>query len=174
MSKNKTLKGIYMKNILTKKISLPFVVLGNNIKELLVQKISNNYEGKCIKEGFVKKQSCNIISYSAGIIKNKNVIFNVVFECLICKPCEGMKFKVFATNITKAGIRAEYSEDSPIVVFISRDHIYKNKYFNSIKVGDTIYVKVIGIRYELNDKFISIIADLDERKIKKPKISFKK
>ena len=169
----KTLKGIYMQNILNRKIVLPFVSLGNNIKELLSQKISSLYEGKCIKEGFIKKRTCNIISYSAGVIKNKSVVFDVIFECLICRPSEGMKFKVNVKNITKAGIRAEYKEDSPIVVFIARDHIFKNKNINNIKIGDMIYIKVIGIRYELNDEFISIIADLDERKAKRPKITIK-
>ena len=96
-----------------------------------------------------------------------------MFECLVCKPVEGMKFKVTVKNITKAGIRAEYKQDSPIVVFISRDHSYKNKNFNSINVDDNIYVRVIGIRYELNDDFISIIADLDERKMKRSKINIK-
>ena len=84
-----------------------------------------------------------------------------------------MKFKVTVKNITKAGIRAEYKKDSPIVVFISRDHSYKNKNFNSIKVDETVYIRVIGIRYELNDEFISIIAELDERKMKRPKINIK-
>ena len=106
-------------------------------------------------------------------MKNNNVVFDVMFECLVCKPAEGMKFKVTVKNITKAGIRAEYKQDSPIVVFISRDHAYKNKNFNSIKVDDNIYIRVIGIRYELNDQFISIIADIDERKMKKPKINIK-
>lgn len=172
----KILKGIYMQNILTRKIVIPFVLLGSNIKELLSQKISELYEGRCIKEGFVKKKSCNIISYSAGIIKDKNVIFDVMFECLICRPAEGMKFRVIVKNITKAGIRAEYKEkDSPVVVFISRDHVYKNKYFASINVNDQIHIKVIGVRYELYDKFISVIADLDERKVRKrPKINLGK
>ena len=170
---SKTLRGIYMQNVLTRKVVLPFVLLGGNIKELLTQKIAESYEGKCIKEGFIKKKSCNIISYSAGVIKNKNVVFDVVFECLVCKPAEGMKFKVTVKNITKAGIRAEYKKDSPIVVFISRDHSYKNKNFNNIKIDETVYIRVIGIRYELNDEFISIIAELDERKMKRPKINIK-
>tara|TARA_B100000674_G_C37832356_1_gene911151 strand:+ start:233 stop:772 length:540 start_codon:yes stop_codon:yes gene_type:complete len=176
MSNNKQgkiLKGIYMQNILTRKVLLPFVLLGGNIKELLSQKVAELYEGKCIREGFIKKKSCNIISYSAGVLKNNNVVFDVMFECLVCRPSEGMKFKVTVTNITKAGIRAEYKQDSPVVVFISRDHTYKNKIFNNINVGDNIYIRVIGIRYELNDSFISIIADIDDRKMKRPKINIK-
>ena len=171
----KMLKGIYMQNILTKKVIVPFNVLGNNIKDILSQKISELFEGICIKEGFVKKKSCNIIQYSVGTLRNKNVEFHVIFECLICRPSEGMKVKVVVKNITKAGIRAEYKDkNSPVIVFISRDHVYNNAYFSSINIDDTIYVKVIGVRYEINDEFISVIANLIDKKIKKrPKINLK-
>ena len=38
-------------------------------------------------------------------------------------------------NITKAGIRAEVDSEgqSPIVIFIARDHHYNNKQFNELK-----------------------------------------
>tara|TARA_Y100000816_G_C26092394_1_gene577468 strand:- start:511 stop:1029 length:519 start_codon:yes stop_codon:yes gene_type:complete len=165
-------KGIYIKNILTRKIHLPFSLLGNNIKELLQQKISKKYEGICIKEGFLKPNSIEIITYSSGVVKGDNVLFDVAFNCLICKPVEGMRIKVNVKNVTKAGIRAEYKEPTPIVVFISRDQSYADEEFNSIKEDDTIYIKVIGIRYELNDTFISVIASIDKKIVRKPKISF--
>ena len=165
-------KGIYIKNILTRKIYLPFSMLGNNIKELIQQNLNKNYEGKCIKEGFLKPNSINIITYSSGVIKGNDVLFDVAFNCLICKPVEGMRIKVIVKNVTKAGIRAEYKEPTPIIVFISRDQLYKDETFNSIKEEDNIYIKVIGIRYELNDKFISVIASVDKKISKGPKISF--
>jgi CTP synthase (UTP-ammonia lyase) len=37
-----------------------------------------------------------------------------------------------------------------------------SSYFNSVKENDNIKVKVIGQRFELNDKYISIIASLVE------------
>jgi CTP synthase (UTP-ammonia lyase) len=37
-----------------------------------------------------------------------------------------------------------------------------SSYFNSVKENDNIKIKVIGQRYELNDKYISIIASLVE------------
>ena len=53
---------------------------------------------------------------------------------------------------------------SPVIVFIARDHHYQSKYFSSKQEGDNIVVKVIGQRFELNDKYISIIATLIEPK----------
>jgi hypothetical protein len=67
-----------------------------------------------------------------------------------------------AKNITKAGIKAESSSDvpSPIIVFVARDHHYNMEYFTTIKEGDKINIRVLGQRFELNDKFISVIGEL--------------
>lgn len=160
--------GIYQQNILTKKIQLPYNVIGSNVAENIQKRLSENISGKCIKEGYIKSNSIRLISYSAGVITDKNVNFVVAFECLICRPVEGMKLKVQVKNITKAGIRAETIEQmSPVVVFIARDHHFKNKEFSSLQVGDNITIRVIGIRFELNDKYISVIAELvTPRKVK--------
>ena len=71
-----------------------------------------------------------------------------------------------AKNITKAGIRAESATEvpSPVVVFIAKDHHYNVSHFNDVKEGDKINVRVIGQRFELNDKFVSIIGELVKEK----------
>ena len=106
-------------------------------------------------------------------VKIYHVVFDVSFECDICHPVEGQLIKCQVQNITRAGIKAVYVKEkkSPIIVFIARDHHYSNEGFNKLKENDNITIKVIGIRYELNDEFISIIADLDDRKVKRPKIT---
>ena len=64
-------------------------------------------------------------------------------------------------SITKVGFRAEINESvSPLVIFIARDHHFDNELFSKIKENDSIKVKVLGQRYELNNKFISVIAEL--------------
>ena len=160
--------GIYMQNILTRKVKLPFTSVGSNLVENISLDLSNRIEGKCVQEGFIKRQSIRIVNYSAGTISGKYVTFTVVFECLVCRPVEGMKFKTIIKNITKAGIRCETMEDpSPVVVFIARDHHFKSKEFSQLKLEDQITVKVIGIRYELNDPYISVIAEyVHPRKLK--------
>ena len=65
-------------------------------------------------------------------------------------------------NITRAGLRATYAKEevTPITVFIARDHHFKNEYFAKIKEEEEINIKVIGIRYELHDKTISVLGEL--------------
>jgi hypothetical protein len=157
-------------------VTLAITNIGKNIKETLENSIVFNFEGKCLVEGFVKPNSSKIIAYSSGLIERGNLIsFEIIFECDICFPVEGTKITCIAKNITKAGIRAESAFDvpSPIVVFIARDHHYNVADFGSIKEDDKFTVRVIGQRFELNDKFISIIGEFvkekpDYRKSKKP------
>jgi DNA-directed RNA polymerase subunit E'/Rpb7 len=158
--------SIYTRSVITRSVVLPIVTIGKNIKETLEKAIVIHFEGKCIVEGYVKSGSCKIITHSSGLIQGVHVKFEVVFECFICSPVEGMLIPCVARNITKAGIRAESDEEtpSPIVVFIMRDHNYMNKYFTTIKENDKFIVRVIGQRFELNDKYVSIIGEVVEPK----------
>ena len=53
---------------------------------------------------------------------------------------------------------------------MARDH-HHSHYFSSVKINDKINVRVIGQRFELNDKYVSVIAELIEPEIiKKPKL----
>jgi len=172
--------GIFSKNVITRKITIPFNSIGGNIKEIIVDKLRMNLEGKCVNEGYVKKDSITILSYSSGVIENNSVIFDVILQATICKPVEGLTIKCNVKNVTKAGIRATVGDEneSPIVVFVARDHNYKKPEFNNIKIDDEIIIRVIGSRYELNDKYISIIAELvtkyNKKKIKRPKVKIVK
>ena len=153
--------NIYSRVLINKKVVLKIVNIGTNIKQVLEKAIALQIEGKCIIEGYVKPGSIAVITFSSGVISAADIVFEVVFECLVCSPVEGMILRCIAKNITKAGIRAETNEDpSPVVIFIARDHHYKSDYFSSVKENDTIQVKVIGQRYELNDKYVSVIAEL--------------
>ena len=163
--------GIYMQNILNRKIQLPFTKVGSNLAENIILTLSRQLDGKCVQEGYIKPNTIRLINYSAGVISGNNVTFTVLFECLVCRPVEGMRFKVVVKNITKAGIRCESKDDpSPVVVFIARDHHFKKKEFSQLNIDDEITVRVIGIRYELNDNYISVIAELvtNKKSRKKP------
>ena len=156
------LYGIYSRCLLHRTITLPINVVGKYLNQTIEKYIKGNFEGKCLVEGFVKRDSCKVVTYSSGIVQGKNVVFDIVIECQVCFPVEGMLISCVAKNITKAGIRAESVNEtpSPVVVFIARDHHYNNEQFANIQEGETFTARVIGQRFELNDKYISIIAEL--------------
>ena len=165
--------SIYNKILTTKTVHLEIKYIGSNLVQTLEKNIADEVEGKCSVEGLIKPNSINILTYSSGLINSNIISFEVVFECLVCCPVEGMHIQCEAKNITKAGIRAVSQESpSPIMVFIARDHHIKSKYYSTIKENNLITVRVIGQRFELNDSYISIIAELIEPRDKK--LSMKK
>ena len=168
--KENRIQSIYSRCLITRNIVLPITAIGKNIKETIEENIKSKFEGKCVVEGYIKPNSSNIITHSSGlVIRGNSISFEVVFECEVCFPVEGMIISCIAKNITKAGIRGESATDvpSPVVVFIAKDHHYTNNYFSEIKEGDNINVRVIGQRFELNDKYISIIGEVIKPKVDK-------
>lgn len=154
---------IYSKSLFSREVCVSITNIGKNIKETLERIIASEIEGKCVIQGYVKLNSVKVQNYSCGLILTDKVVFNVIIECYLCNPVEGAIISCVVENITKAGIRALITkENSPLLIFVARDHNYMSSYFNSVKENDNIKVKVIGQRYELNDKYISVIASLVE------------
>ena len=118
--KKKIKRDIWMKNILTRKIILPFQSVGSNIRENIIKMLEEESYNKCSKEGYIKNKSINVLSYSSGVVEENHVVFDVSFECEICHPVEGQQIKCQVENITRAGIKAKYVKEqkSPIIVFI--------------------------------------------------------
>lgn len=159
-------KSVYSRCLNTIKVSLPIQSVGNNLTQNLENYIKFMVEGKCIVEGFVKRDSVRIITNSSGLLLGDKVRFEVVYECLVCFPVSGMLLNCIAKNITKAGIRADDANESPspFVLFVARDHFYADNKFSTLKENDTFIARVIGQRFEMNDKFISIIGEIVEIK----------
>ena len=169
--KQNKIYGVYIPSQLTQKVHLHISEIGKNLKQNLEKKIIHKNEGKCIEEGFIKPYSVKIISYSSGIISSEYVYFDVLFECKVCHPVEGMMVECIVKDITIAGIHAEVIVDGvvPVVVFVARDHHIGDKLFNNIKSNSKIIVRIIGIRFELNDEYICAIGQLTDEVIEDEK-----
>ena len=161
MSSKEKRSSIFTKMLINHKVPLEFRYVNRLLTDNILEYLKKRFEGKCCEQGYIKPDSINVVNYSSGIVKNNLIIFDVVFESLVCYLVEGLEVNCVAKNITKAGIRAEFDmEKTPAVIFVARDHHYVNKKFNEVEEGNIITVKIIGQRYELNDTNISAIAEL--------------
>jgi DNA-directed RNA polymerase subunit E'/Rpb7 len=170
-------KHLYYKIISQKKVYVRFQETSNNIENTLLRKLKELFEGKCNSDGFVKPESIQILSYSNGECFKNTLLFTISFSCMVCKPVEGMKLHVKAINITKAGIRAKLNDDqySPLDIFVARDHNINHTQYQAIQENTDFMVEVIGCRYELNDRTISVIAVIADEKylMDKPTLTLK-
>lgn len=153
---------IFTPCLMSKSVIVPFCEYDKNIATKLLTRLRAEMEGKCSKEGYIKPDSIEIVEYSPGVINGSDVKFNVSIQCSVCYPVEGMSMDCTVRNVTKAGVRAEIAKytQSPMVIFIARDHHYNVDKFADIKEDEIIQVKIIGTRFELNDKYVSVIAEL--------------
>jgi len=155
--------GVYLKSILDRKICLSITEIGKNVKSNLETKLDATMGGKCVNEGYIRPKSLRILNYSSGLVNNNVVEFHVVFEAMVCLPTENMLIECVCKTMTKAGIHAHVIDDEknmPITMFIARDHHHLDDRFSQIKEGDKLTSKVIGVRYELDDEYISVLGKL--------------
>jgi hypothetical protein len=157
--------SLYHATTIHHKVCLPFADIAHFkvLDEQLTQHVSTQMTGKCIAHGFVKPQSCKLRSQSVGTFLAGNISFNLEIDCMLCSPKEGDVIKCVAKTVTQAGIRAHACiEPSPVVIYISRemhDSSAESRTMDSVKPGDGLVIKVVGKRFELNDKHVSIIGE---------------
>jgi hypothetical protein len=157
---------LYSRTMLEMKVILLPMQIGSdnktskNLKQIIISKI----EGKCIKEGYVKPKSISIISYSAGLVKTEYIEFTVIFECKTCNPVEGIiLYDCVCTSVTKGGIHADIFDrdrNIPATVYILRDHFSENKSFQLIEKQTKFNMRVIGVRFELDDPCVEIVGEI--------------
>ena len=133
------------------------------INNILLDKIKENYGDRCVSNGYLDGSSIEIIERTIGKIiashLNGNIIYDVRFSANICNPIKGMEITATVENINKMGIMAKVK---PLVIVLARQHHVNRKCFKNITVGQEIKLVVVGSRFELNDKEISVIGYLGE------------
>ena len=152
---------IYMTCTLTRKVTIPINMVGSNLEYTLRKTISNEIAGKCVPEGFVSPLSIKLLTYTCGTVHANMVVFTCVFTCEVANPVEGHILNCVIENVTKAGLKCKLDtadDVSPCVIFVAKDHHFMDEEFNKKNVGEKITVQVIGQRFELNDRFISILG----------------
>lgn len=155
---------VYSSAVIARRVPLEFGEVGTDVQQVLESRVAADVEGRCIVEGFVGPGTVKVQSFSAGVLEAARVVYQVQLACKVCCPAEGMQVDCVVRNVTKAGIRAEIAQDpSPMMIFLARDHHHRSKEFAEVVEGDALRVVVIGQRFELNDRYVSVIATLPTR-----------
>ena len=158
---------LFVNTILTKSFSIEPKYINNNINDYLLKKLRDQYEERCTKDGYIRKNSIKILKRSLGKVLasqfNGNVLYNLKFSVELCNPPEGAIMNVHITNINKMGILASVShyDTSPLNIILAKQHHIDNDNYLALKIGDEVSIKIIGKRFEFGDSQISIIAVLE-------------
>ena len=157
-------------------IQLSPLELNSNFDDVIKTKMKENLEGLCSRFGYIKPGSLQIIKRSAGLFGKQHFNGYIRFDLLCkgeaCNPPQGLVVEAIVKNKNALGLLAESSmfingEKIPVLDIIvpkKSNGIASEIDLDEVQTGDSIYIMVMGKRYQLNDTNISIIG----RAVKQP------
>lgn len=174
------MEDLCIRSLLTEKIKLEPVYLTKNFRNEILNRLKQKVEGICSKHGYVRKGSIEIHKITPGCIEilslNGNINYNVAFYADVCNPLIGTIIKgAKIVNMNRFGILAEARllEDqyatSVLEVIIAKNsvNIISEIDLEQVQINQEVNIEVIGKKYNLGDKKISIIGRIVKDPIKK-------
>lgn len=133
--------------------------LQRNIHASLVAQLRMKYEGTCVAEGFIQRDSITVIEHSLGrtnLIKG-GLDYTVRFQADICFPHPGQVFRVPVSLRSKIGIHAVLE---PLDVLLPRDLHIGSEEFASLDAGQEVEFEVVGARFQQGDETIVVLGKM--------------
>lgn len=165
-------ENLYNELLLVDNIYISPDKFNNKINLYLEELLKKKVEQKCISEGYVKKDSVDIIKKSLGILRgsqfNGYINYNIIYKALVCSPKNGsvINCKVKLIN-NKLGI---LGNNGPLTIIVGKQLHNKPELLDEVNIDDVIEIRVIETKYSINDKEIRILGKLnidDENTYKK-------
>ena len=132
--------------------------LQKDIDNVIQQKLKNTIEGVCYEDGYVVKDSSQIIQRSPGKVVTHNkkggIQYEITYKAKIISPSEGDVYKAIISNINKMGVIAyirlkdgDTEENSPVIIIIPKDYFEGTTWnIDDLNKGQSIHVEVVGTR----------------------------
>ena len=160
-----TNNDLYKTIFLEEYIYLRPMDLNHKIEDIILMKLKNKVEGRCLKVGYIVKDSINIQTRSLGMINNASfdgmTTYKIKFTAKVCNPVIGQVIQCNVGNIDKSQVICyidNHNEESPLEIYLFKHHHVGNVEFASLEKGDLINVKIGGSKWEYKDKQINSIA----------------
>jgi DNA-directed RNA polymerase subunit E'/Rpb7 len=163
------MESLFERRELTKKVNVHAKFLQNNIQSSLLGQLKIKFQGRCLAEGYLQRDSITIVKYAIGRCNylKGGVDYDVTFQADICMPHVGQVFKAPVTLRSKIGIHAELE---PMRVLIPRDLHVGNEVFDKVEVGDQLEFEVVGTQFKQSDEDIIVIGKLLKRDEAEPEV----
>ena len=165
---NKSVKvdNIFETRQLSTQITLhPSALNYSNVNEIILGKLKNKVEGKCIGDGFIKEESVVIISRSLGMMLNHDfsgsIAYEIIYSADVCNPREGQILEVIVDTLDETNTVCYYidEETSPIEIYLFKQHYLENQNYANLKSGDKILVKILETQIEFGQDKILATAE---------------
>lgn len=163
------MESLFERRELSKKVNVHAKFIQNNIQSSLLGQLKIKFQGRCLAEGYLQRDSITIVKYSIGRCNylKGGVDYDVTFQADICLPHAGQVFKAPVSLRSKIGIHAELE---PLRVLIPRDLHVGNDAFDKVEVGDQVEFEVVGTQFKQGDEDIIVIGKLIKNEEAEPEV----
>lgn len=135
------------------------------INKLLVEKLREKHEEKCNSNGYVQRDSIELLGRSIGVAENGrftgNVLYDCKFKCNVIYPTAGTIVKTRVVKVNNMGVYVVYPEsdgEEAIRILLPRDLHIGNEEYNALQAENRVYVRIERSRFQTNDRFIMAVG----------------
>jgi DNA-directed RNA polymerase subunit E'/Rpb7 len=140
--------------------------LGSDYDMIILEKLRKTYEGVCTRFGYLRPKSVEVVQRSMGQFMKQHfngfIRFEVKCKGEVCNPAKGAVVEAIVRKKNELGIHAESLYDgTPILDIIIPKRaagIISEVDLDKFQVNDVMHVEIVGKRYQLHDRTISIIG----------------
>ena len=142
----------------------------NDMSTSILKVLKDKKEGICSNHGFIKKNSIKLCEVGPGKVELTSfhgyINYTVKYSAEVCNPVKNDIVNAKVQNINNFGILCtstveDDGEDMPVLEIIVPKHspaIVSAINLENVKIGDKVMVQIIGKKYQLYNKKISIIG----------------
>ena len=154
--------------LLTTSINIKCNNIKGDINKLILYNLKKRYEGVCNKDGYIMKNTIELINRSIGelllIDTKSHIMYNITYKCDIISPSIGNKIKCVVNSNNKMGIigyikddDVKTIDDSPFIIIIPNEY-FTDTDISTIKIGDILNVKIENFRTKYLAKQIQLVV----------------
>lgn len=151
--------SLFVKNTLYHKINLLPSEINHDVDGVLLYKLKNEIGNRCIKEGYVKQDSIEILKRSIGQVDsvhfNGRICFNITYSAEICHPTEGLLVRGKIADMNKMGAMVTVE---PLSINIPKQLHSDLDVFKNLSIGDNVVISIVGCIFELYDTEINVVG----------------
>ena len=158
----------YSTQILTDIINIQANKIKGDINQLILFNLKKKYEGVCNKDGYVMKDSIELINRSIGQVKTIDgesiVMYHITYKADIISPSRGNTLECTVDSSNKLGVIGYMKhgedtsiKDSPLIIIVPEEY-FEDGMFETINQNDTIKVRIESYRIKFQSKQIQIVA----------------
>ena len=148
--------------------------IGKDMEKNILKELRKQKEGICSNHGYIKQNSIRILKISCGKVEMSSfhgyMNFLVKYSALVCNPVKGNIVNAVVVNMNNFGILCSsfITEDdgkkTPILEIIIPKHSLTIQsdvdLKNNVRINNEVNVQIVGKKYQLYNKKISIIGKI--------------